>query len=212
MTARVTRDRAVKREIENRTTALRPDSRRRSIGLVKPAPIRLASRSGTLGLAAAIAVASPAAAAAVARSGASPSAALRPGAPRPGAPGADAVFTGRTGQGKAVRLGRLRGKSRVFKYQARLSCSDDSTFTDDPFTDVVRLHGRRFSLRRSTDAGAVHVRLTGVLQGRRAHGTIRITERYSEVPDAHGDTPLNADGGILCDSGIVHWKAKLVRG
>jgi hypothetical protein len=195
----------VKPVIENRTTAVRPDNRRRSIGLVKPALIKLARRPRWLGVAAAIAATSPSAAAAAAGAG-------RSGVPRSGAPRAGAVFNGRTAQGMAVRLGRLRGKGRAFKYQARLSCSDDSTFTDDPFTDVVRLSGGRFSLRRSTDAGAVHVRLTGVVQGRRAHGTIRITERYSEVPDAHGDTPLNADGGILCDSGIVHWQAKLARG
>ena len=51
--------------------------------------------------------------------------------------------------------------------------------------------------------------LTGVVRGATARGTIRITERYSEVPDSHGDTPLNADGGILCDSGTVGWRAKL---
>jgi hypothetical protein len=108
----------------------------------------------------------------------------------------------------AVRLGRLRGRGRSFKYQAGLNCSDDSTVTDYPFTGVVRLHGHRFSLSRWTDAGAVHVRVTGVVRGRSAHGTIGITERYSEVPDAHGDTPLDADGEIFCDSGVVRWKGR----
>jgi hypothetical protein len=169
---------------------------------VKPALIRLAGRTGWVGLAAAIAATSPAAAAAAGRSA----------VPRSGALRADEVFTGVTAQGMPVRLGRLRRDGRTFKYQARLSCSDDSTFTDDPFTDVVRPRRRRFSLSRWTDAGAVHVRLTGVVRGRSAHGTIRITERYSEVPNAHGDTPLKADGGILCDSGTVDWKAKLARG
>jgi hypothetical protein len=102
--------------------------------------------------------------------------------------------------------------SRAFRYQARLACSDDSTFTDAPFTDQVRLRGERFSLSRWTDRGAVHVVLTGVVRGATARGTIRITERYSEVPDSHGDTPLNADGGILCDSGTVGWRAKLAGG
>jgi hypothetical protein len=202
MTSRVIGDRVVKRGIENRTTALRPDSGRRTIALVKLALIRLASRPGWLGLVAAIAAAAPAVAAGDARSAVPGSGAVR----------ADAVFTGLTAQGMAVRLGRLHGAGRAFKYRARLSCSDDSTFTDDPFTDMVRLRRRRFSLSRWTDAGAVHVRLTGVVRGRTARGTIRITERYSEVPDAHGDTPLSADGGILCDSGTVHWRAKLARG
>lgn len=124
---------------------------------------------------------------------------------------ANAVFVGKTAQAKAVRLGPLRGKVRPFRYQARLSCSDDSTFTDNPFTDLVRLRRGHFSLSRWTDAHAVHVLLNGVISGRNAHGTIRITERYSEVPDAHGDTPLNANGGILCDSGTITWQAKLSR-
>jgi hypothetical protein len=164
---------------------------------MKPRRTGLPSRSGWLGLAVVVAATSPTAAALAARSA---------------APRADAVFTGVTAQGMAVRLGPQRRVGRTFKYQARLRCSDDSNFTDDPFTDIVRLHGRRFSLSRSTDADAVHVRLTGVAGDRTAHGTIRITERYSEVPDAHGDTPLNADGGILCDSGIVQWNAKLAGG
>lgn len=124
-------------------------------------------------------------------------------------PPAGAVFTGTTAQRMAVRLGPQHGKLRAFRYQARLRCSDDSTFTDAPFTDLVRLRGGRFSLSRWTDAHAVHVILTGVVRGHSAHGTIRITERYSEVPDAHGDTPLDANGGIFCDSRTVGWRAKL---
>lgn len=88
-----------------------------------------------------------------------------------------------------------------------MSCSDGSTFTDDAFTDLVRIRRSAFSRSVTSNAGAVHTRVTGSLSGRRAHGTIRITERYSEVPDANGDTPLNADGGILCDSGTVRWSA-----
>jgi hypothetical protein len=49
--------------------------------------------------------------------------------------------------------------------------------------------------------------VTGTLHGRRARGTIRIVERYSESPDSHGDTPLNADGAIVCDSDVVRWSA-----
>ena len=112
----------------------------------------------------------------------------------------------------AVRLGPLHGRLRAFRYQARLRCSDGSTFTDVPFTDQVRLRGDRFSLSRWTDARAVHVIVTGVVRERRAHGTVRITERYSEVPDAHGDTPLDANGGILCDSRTVGWRAKVAGG
>ena len=131
------------------------------------------------------------------------------GATPPTVTRAGAAFSGVTAQGMAVRLGPRRGTHRSFRYRARLSCSDNSTFTDDPFIDSVRLRAERFSLSRWTDARAVHVVLIGVIRGRSAHGTLRITERYSEVPDSHGDTPLNANGGILCDSGTVPWRARL---
>jgi hypothetical protein len=121
--------------------------------------------------------------------------------------GARTVFHGRTQQGIGVRLGPARGATRAFRYQARMKCSDGSTFTDDAFTDVVRIRRDMFSRSVVSDAGAVHTWVKGTVSGRRAHGTIRITERYSEVPDANGDTPLNADGGILCDSGSVRWSA-----
>ena len=49
--------------------------------------------------------------------------------------------------------------------------------------------------------------VTGTLRGRRAQGTIRIVERYSEVANPDGTTPLAADGGILCDSRTVRWNA-----
>ena len=154
----------------------------------------LVSRLRWLAVAGVLSAASPAALATAAH----------PTSPLPGS-----VFRGKTAQQMAVRLGPLQGQVRTFRYQARLRCSDGSTFTDDPFTDLVRLRRGHFSLSRWTDARAVHVALRGVVRGRTARGTIRITERYSEVPDAHGDTPLNADGGILCDSRTGAWRAKL---
>ena len=111
---------------------------------MKRALIGLASHRGWLALAAAIVATaiSPTAAAEAARSD----------APRLNTVPAGAVFAGVTAQRMVVRLGRQRGSGRTFKYQARLNCSDDSMFTDYPFTDLVRLRRQRFFLSRSTDA------------------------------------------------------------
>ena len=117
------------------------------------------------------------------------------------------VFRGRTAQGIQVRLGPLRLSTRAFRYQARMACSDGSTFLDDPFTDQVRVRHGRFASRFVSSGGAVVTTVTGTLRGRRARGTIRIVERYSEIPNPDGTTPLAADGGILCDSQTVHWTA-----
>jgi hypothetical protein len=117
-------------------------------------------------------------------------------------------FRGRTAQGITVRLGPRRAFRRAFRYQARMRCSDGSTFLDRAFTDDVTVRRNRFSSRFSSSGGAVLTRVTGVLRPPRARGTIRIIERYSEIPDPHGDTPLSPDGGILCDSRVVRWTAR----
>jgi hypothetical protein len=117
------------------------------------------------------------------------------------------IFRGHTAQGMTVRLGRERSRTWAFRYQARMRCSDGSTFNDDPFTDTVIVRRGRFSERVNTSRGAVSTRVTGTLHGRTAKGTVRISERYSEVPAANGDTPLDPNGGILCDSGTVRWTA-----
>ena len=87
---------------------------------------RVATRIASVALTAAIAASSTAPAALAARGAATT---------------AGAAFAGRTAQGMGVRLGRPHAGSRAFRYQARLSCSDDSTFTDAPFTDQVRVQG-----------------------------------------------------------------------
>jgi hypothetical protein len=121
------------------------------------------------------------------------------------APGA--TYRGRTAQGIAVRLGPAGRGGRAFRYRARMRCSDRSTFLDVYFTDYVQVRRGRFGSRVTSSGGAVKTAVTGALRGATARGTVRIIERYSELPDAHGDTPLAPDGAIVCDSGIVRWRA-----
>jgi hypothetical protein len=119
------------------------------------------------------------------------------------------TYRGTTTQGISVRLAAASATGyRWFRYRARLECNDGSTFLDDYFSDDVTVRGGRFSSSYTSNAGAVRTKVTGMLSGSRAKGTIRIIERYSEVRDAHGDTPLAADGAIVCDSGVVRWAAK----
>ncbi len=120
---------------------------------------------------------------------------------------ASAGYRGRSTQGIAVRLGPAGRDGRAFRYRARMRCSDRSTFLDAYFTDYVRVRRGRFASRTSTSGGAVKTTVTGALAGATASGTIRIVERYSELPDANGDTPLAPDGAIVCDSGVVRWRA-----
>jgi hypothetical protein len=117
------------------------------------------------------------------------------------------AYRGRTAQRIVVQLGGQHSSVRAFRYRARMRCSDGSSFLDSYFTDYVRVRNGRFSSRVASSRGAVITRVTGVLSGRLAHGTIRIVERYSEIPDANGDTPLAADGAIVCDSRTVRWTA-----
>jgi len=117
-------------------------------------------------------------------------------------------YTGKTSQGIAIRLAQQTGGGRWFRYRAQLKCNDGSTFLDDYFSDQVSVKNNRFSDAYSSSAGAVTTKVTGALSGTHASGTIRIIEHYSEVPDANGDTPLAANGAIICDSGTVHWTAR----
>jgi hypothetical protein len=117
------------------------------------------------------------------------------------------TFRGHTAQGIPIRLGPQRSSSRAFRYRAWLTCSDGSTFLDSYFSDDVRVRHRHFASRSSSSGGAVLTSVAGTLRGRMARGTIRIVERYSEIPDARGDTPLAADGAIVCDSQVVSWRA-----
>ena len=117
------------------------------------------------------------------------------------------AYRGRTTQRIAVRLGAPGPDGRAFRYRARMRCSDRSTFLDDYFTDYVRVRRGRFSSRVTSSGGAVKTAVTGTLLGASARGTIRIVERYSEIPDAGGNTPLAPGGAIVCDSGFVRWRA-----
>ncbi|HEY1592907.1 MAG TPA: hypothetical protein VGF81_14020 [Solirubrobacteraceae bacterium] len=119
---------------------------------------------------------------------------------------ASAAYRGRTAQGIAVRLGPAGRDGRAFRYRARMRCSDRSTFLDAYFTDYVRVRRGHFD-SRVRSPGAVKTTVTGRLLGTTARGTIRIVEHYSELPDANGDTPLAPDGAIVCDSGVVRWRA-----
>jgi hypothetical protein len=121
------------------------------------------------------------------------------------------TYQGTSHQRLAVRLITTRSGAGSFRYQARLQCSDGSTFTDDAFTDDVTLRHDRFGATVSTSAGAVSTRVTGIVIGSRARGSIRIVERFSEIPDGAGDTPLDANGGIVCDSHTVRWTARASR-
>ncbi len=120
---------------------------------------------------------------------------------------ASSVYRGRTAQGIAIRLGAQKDSARWFRYRARMSCNDGSSFLDDYFSDDVTVRNDRFSVSYTSHAGAVSTKVTGLLSGERATGTIRIIERYSE--DAvDGVTPLAANGAIICDSKSVRWSAK----
>ena len=117
------------------------------------------------------------------------------------------VYTGKTTQGISVRLAKAVKNARWFRYRAKMTCSDGSTFTDDYFSDDVTVTRNRFSLTYTSNAGAITTKVTGTLSGTRASGTVRIIERYSEVA-VNGVTPLSADGAIKCDSKTVKWSAR----
>jgi hypothetical protein len=119
------------------------------------------------------------------------------------------TYHGKSTQGIVVSLAAAsRNGARSFRYRAKMKCNDGSTFLDDYFTDVVTIRHDRFSVSYTSNAGAVTTKVTGTLLAGHATGTIRIVERFSEVKDSNGDTPLAADGAIVCDSGTVRWTAR----
>ena len=119
------------------------------------------------------------------------------------------TYRGKTAQGLKVRLGpSSNAGDRWFRYRARMSCNDGSKFLDDYFSDDVKVSHNRFSMSYTSNRGAVLTKVTGSLSGAFAGGTVRIVERFSEVKNSSGDTPLAANGAIVCDSGTVHWTAR----
>ena len=117
------------------------------------------------------------------------------------------VYTGKTAQGIPVRLAQAIHNARSFRYRAKLTCNDGSTYLDDFFSDDVTVTHNRFTSSYTSDAGAVSTKVTGTLNGAAATGTVRIIERFSEIA-VNGTTPLAADGAIICDSKSVRWTAK----
>jgi hypothetical protein len=122
---------------------------------------------------------------------------------------AKAVYTGKTAQGLAVRLSKPFSFGRSVTYQATMKCSDGSTFTDNPFLDDVRIKRGRFSSRFASDRGATVTSVKGTIKGKRASGTISVTERYSSTVNAQGNFPLDPKGAVVCRSGTVKWSAKV---
>ncbi len=117
------------------------------------------------------------------------------------------VYTGKTTQGIPVRLAKAVKNTRYFRYRAKMTCNDGSTYLDDFFSDDVTVTHNRFSSSYTSDAGAVSTKVTGTLNGAVATGTVRIIERFSEIA-VNGATPLAANGAIICDSKSVKWTAK----
>jgi hypothetical protein len=117
------------------------------------------------------------------------------------------VYVGKTTQGIPVRLAAQVNGLRWFRYRAKMTCNDGSTFLDDFFSDDVTVTDNRFSVSYTSNAGAITTKVTGTLAGAKASGTVRIIERYSQVA-VNGVTPLAANGSIVCDSKTVKWSAK----
>jgi hypothetical protein len=118
------------------------------------------------------------------------------------------TLKGHTAQGLPVSLSGLHPYGRAFRYQATMSCSDGSSFTDDPFTDDVKVSANgNFHSAYVSDGGATSTHVRGRILGRRASGVLRIVEFYSNVPDANGYLHLQANGPVRCDSGNVNWTA-----
>jgi hypothetical protein len=116
------------------------------------------------------------------------------------------VYTGKSAQGITIRLSAQTASTRWFRYRANMTCNDGSTFLDDYFSDDVTIRSNRFSASYTSNAGAITTKVSGALAGKKASGTIRIIERYSEVA-VNGVTPLAANGAIVCDSKSVKWSA-----
>ncbi len=117
-------------------------------------------------------------------------------------------YTGKTAQGLRVSLGKPVRGGRWFTYQARMTCNDGSTFLDNPFGDLVALRKGRFHVRFKSDGGATLTDVSGTVKGKRASGTVKITEHYSSTANAQNNFPLDPHGTVICQSGPVRWTAR----
>ena len=119
-------------------------------------------------------------------------------------------FTGKSKQGLTVSLGPLhRDGTRIVRYQAKMSCSDGTTFTDGVISDQVTIRrSGRFSDAWSDSKGAFSTSINGKIVGNTVSGRQRVQERFSDTPDANGFTPTDPKGPVRCDSGRVKWSAK----
>jgi hypothetical protein len=117
-------------------------------------------------------------------------------------------LTGKNAQGLAVTISAAVRGSRTIAYQATMSCSDGTSFTDDRFTDTVKPNSKgSFRVAYSADAGATRTVVKGTISGHRGSGEMRIVEFYSSTPNSSGNLPLQAGGPVRCDSGNVTWTA-----
>ena len=116
---------------------------------------------------------------------------------------------GKSKQGLAVSLGTLhRDGTRIIRYQAKMSCSDGTTFTDGVISDQVTIRrSGRFSDSWSDSKGAFSTSISGHIVGNSVSGRLRVKERFSDTPDSSGFTPTDPKGSVKCDSGRVKWSA-----
>jgi hypothetical protein len=135
-------------------------------------------------------------------------AALVVSAPVLAATGAKGAYTGKTAQGLPVKLSKPVKGGRRFTYQARMQCSDGSTWLDAPFVDLVAIKKGKFRSRYKSDNGATVTNVRGTIKGKKASGTVHITERYGATPNAAGNFPLDPHGTTFCQSTNVKWTAK----
>jgi hypothetical protein len=122
--------------------------------------------------------------------------------------GVTKAYTGKSKQGLPVKLSKPTSGGRRFTYQATMNCSDGTTFTDDPFVDLVTIKNGKFSSRYKSDRGATQTNVRGTIKGKQASGTVKITERYGTTPTSAGNFPLDPKGAVVCQSGAVKWTAK----
>ncbi|MDQ6804313.1 MAG: hypothetical protein M3065_04975 [Actinomycetota bacterium] len=117
------------------------------------------------------------------------------------------AYRGKTLQDIPLTLTAPAGTQRTFRYRAKLTCSDGTSWLEDYFTDRVTVRAGRFSSHHSSDRGAIVTTVTGQLAGKRASGTINILERFSPLLTAGGVTPVSRTGTIRCRSATLRWNA-----
>lgn len=133
---------------------------------------------------------------------------------RSAAPGVRKAYSGSGPGALKVKLSKPFSFGRAFTYDVKLTCSDGSTFTDAPFLDDVRIKANgRFRVRHVSEHRATITDVRGAIRGRRAHGTIKIAERYAATPGPGGNYPLSPRGTVLCRTGRapayrVSWSAR----